>query len=102
MSKAYSIQELSGNTAWKVSKYSVNSGPYFPVFGLNMESTKYLSVFSPKAGKYGPEITPYLDTFHTVKVIQWVLECHFSVLWKGQFPKLSLSVPVMVAPPIFK
>ena len=25
------------------------SGPYFPVFGLNTE-------------KYGPEITPYLDT----------------------------------------
>ena len=25
------------NTAWKVSKYGVFSGPYFPVFGLNME-----------------------------------------------------------------
>ena len=39
------------STAWKVSKYGVISGPYFPVFGLN-------------TGKYGPEITPYLDTFH--------------------------------------
>ena len=28
-------------------------GPYFPVFGLNM-------------GKYGPDKTPYLDTFHAV------------------------------------
>ena len=28
--------------------------------------TKYLSVFSPNAGKYGPEKTPYLDTFHAV------------------------------------
>ena len=28
-------------------------GPYFPVFGLNTV-------------KYGPEITPYLDTFHAV------------------------------------
>ena len=36
------------HTAWKVSKYGVISGPYFPVFG--------------------PEITPYLDTFHTVSV----------------------------------
>ena len=27
---------------------------------------KYLSVFSPNAGKHGPEITPYLDTFHAV------------------------------------
>ena len=32
-------------TAWKVSKYGVVSGPYFPVFGLN-------------TGKYGREITP--------------------------------------------
>ena len=22
--------------------------------------------FTPNAGKYGPEITPYLDTFHTL------------------------------------
>ena len=34
-------------------KYGVISGPYFPIFGLN-------------TGKYGPEITPYLDTFHAV------------------------------------
>ena len=40
-------------TAWKVSKYGVISSPYFPVF-------------SPNTGKYGPEITPYLDTFHAV------------------------------------
>ena len=38
-----------------MSKYEVFSGPYFPVFGLN-------------TGKYGPEITPYLDTFHAVIV----------------------------------
>ena len=31
----------------------VISGLDFPVFGLNM-------------GKYGPEVTPYLDTFHAV------------------------------------
>ena len=36
-----------------MSKYGVTSGPYFPVF-------------SPKTGKHGPEITPYLDTFHPV------------------------------------
>ena len=40
-------------TVWKVSKCGVISGPYFPVFGLN-------------TGKYGPEITSYLDTFHAV------------------------------------
>ena len=41
------------NTEWKVSKYGVFSGPYVPVFRLNTE-------------KYGPEKTPYLDTFHAV------------------------------------
>ena len=35
-------------------KYGVISGSYFPAFGLN-------------TGKYGPELTPYLDTFHAVK-----------------------------------
>ena len=28
--------------------------------------TEYLSEFSPNTEKYGPEITPYLDTFHVV------------------------------------
>ena len=40
-------------TARKVSRYRVISGLYFLVFGLN-------------TGKYGPEITPYLDFFHAV------------------------------------
>ena len=35
------------------SKCGVISGPYFPVFG-------------PNTGKYEPEITLYLDTFHAV------------------------------------
>ena len=30
--------------------------------------TAYLSVFSPNAGKCGPEKTPYSDTFHVVRV----------------------------------
>ena len=47
-------------TVWKVSKYRVLSGPYFPALGLNTEI--YLE-------NYGPEKTPYLDTFHTVKQI---------------------------------
>ena len=34
-----------------MSKYEFFSGPYFPVFG-------------PNRGKYGPEKTPYLHTFH--------------------------------------
>ena len=35
------------------NKYGVISGEYFPVF-------------SPNTVKYGPEITPYWDTFHAV------------------------------------
>ena len=33
----------------QLKKFGI-SGPYFPVFGLN-------------TGTYGPEITPYLDSF---------------------------------------
>ena len=36
-----------------MSNYTVISGPYFPVLGLN-------------TGKYRPEISPHLDTFHAV------------------------------------
>ena len=36
-----------------MSKYGDFSGLYF-------------SAFSPNAGKYGPEKSPYLDTFHAV------------------------------------
>ena len=46
------------HTAWNVSKYEVFSTPYFPVFGLH-------------TGKYGPEKTPYLDTFHAVFHLKW-------------------------------
>ena len=55
-------------TVWKVCKYGVISGPYFPVF-------------NPNTGKYGPEITAYLDTFHaeiTVK-ISYTLLLNFAV-----------------------
>ena len=41
--------------ARRVSKCGVISGLCFPVFGLN-------------TGKYRPEINPYLDTFHAVRV----------------------------------
>ena len=47
-----------------MSKYGVISGPYFFVFGLN-------------TGKYGPEITPYLDTLYVVWVMFPVLQYSF-------------------------
>ena len=51
-------------TTWKASKNGVLSGSYFPVFWLN-------------TGKYWPEKTPYLDTFHAVSVYQ-----KYSRFWK--------------------
>ena len=39
-----------------MSKGRVFSGPYFPAFWLN-------------TGKYGPEKTPYFDTFHAVNAM---------------------------------
>ena len=49
----YSGRFLLVITGWKVSKYGVISGTSFPAF-------------SPNTGKNGPEITPYLDTFHAL------------------------------------
>ena len=47
-----------------MSKYGVIFGPYFPVFGMNTGYAPY--IFSPNTGKYEPEITPYLHTYHAV------------------------------------
>ena len=50
------------STAGKMSKYGDFSGPFF--FHI---CTEYdFPVFSPTVGKYGPEKTPYLDTFHAI------------------------------------
>ena len=40
------MRKCYSDAAWKLSKYGV--------------------IFGPNTGKYGPEITPYLDTLHTV------------------------------------
>ena len=57
-------------------KYRVFSGPHFPAIG-------------PNAEKYGPEKTPYLDTFHAVTA------AHNFPLFSvqtGQFLKRLLNV----------
>ena len=49
---------------------------------------RYLSVlFSPNAGKYGPEKTPYLDTFHAV--IIWVQALNSR--WDSQLNSIYLT-----------
>ena len=61
---------VNKDTAWKVSKYGVFSGPYFLV----------IPVFSLNTGKYGTEKTPYLDNFHTVGVIAF-FQIHVILQW---------------------
>ena len=55
-------------TAYKVSKYGVFSGPYFPAFELNMEIYEVNLRTQSKCGKIQTRKTPYLDTFHAVYV----------------------------------
>ena len=68
-------------TAWKVSKYGVISGPHFPVFG--------------------PEITPYWDTFHVVhdyhfiiKELAKALDGEFNCFGENTEKCKTFSVPV--------
>ena len=49
-----------------MSRYGVISGPYFPVY-------------SPNTGKYGPEITPYLDAFHNSESIKRLINKNANV-----------------------
>ena len=49
----HTFKSVTNDHCVKSAQNEVISGPYFPVF-------------SPNTGKYGPEITPYLDTFHAV------------------------------------
>ena len=87
---------LSTITAWKVSKYGVFSGPYFPAFSLNTE--RYFvfsfSVFSLNAVKYGPEKTSYLDTFHAVYFIVFInhLLCFYISVFRLSFKQPRMCV----------
>ena len=54
-----------------MSRYGVISGS-FPAFGLNTDRYLHLSILSPNAGKYRPEITPFLDTFHAVRTAKYL------------------------------
>ena len=46
---------------------------FFPHSGWIRRDISYLSVFSPNARKCGPEITLYLDTFHAVYSIGFLM-----------------------------
>ena len=78
----------------KSAKYGVFSGPYFPAFGLNTERygvSPYLSVFSPNAGKYGPEKIRIWTLF-----TQWMF-AEESICTKSQCPDYVLQMYVKLA-----
>ena len=75
----------SDKQAWKVSKYGVISGMIF----LYSDGIPYLSVFSPNTGKYGPEITPYLDSFNAENSIESELNQH--LIWDQIFGSKHLQ-----------
>ena len=54
-----SLREKCANTEFFLARI-------FPHSDWIQRDTPYLSIFSPNVGKYGPEKTPYLDTFHAV------------------------------------
>ena len=63
------------DTTRKVSKCGVISGERYFV-SLRIQS---------ECGKYGPEITQYLDTFHTVRMIEKMMKFVYVVLDKILF-----------------
>ena len=89
----------------------------FPHSHQIRRNTPYLSIFSPYAGKYGPEKTPYLDTFHAVTA-SWVIriikikaspwkqliarsvsfQTHLNVVWKTSNLKISKKFPGKSSP----
>ena len=48
---------------WSITKNEILEAKRSYFENLDIQ---YLSVFSPNGGKYGPEKTPYLDTFQAV------------------------------------
>ena len=66
---AYYLLIFSINTTWNVSKYGIFSGPYFPAFGLNTDRYEVSLRVQSICGRYRPEKTLYLDTFHVVSAM---------------------------------
>ena len=75
-------------TARKVSKCRVFLVHIFPHSDWIRRDTSYLSVFCSNAGKYGPEKTPYLDTFHTVYLDIYVLDDY--AIWTVFYKKTQM------------
>ena len=59
------------DTARKASIFGIIHVRIFTHLDWIRRDTEYPSVFSPNAGKYGPEKTQYLDTFHALFMHSW-------------------------------
>ena len=72
----------------------------FPHSDWIRRDTSHFSVFSPNAGRYGPEKTPYLDTFHTVSVFKNDWRTHSNLrlktLKKMEAPKKTKNLVVLI------
>ena len=53
--------------------------------------TEYGEILSPNTGKYGPEITPHLDTFHSVHL----MATYILILMFACF-KLSIAFAILL------
>ena len=64
------------NTGWKVSKYAVFSGMYFPAFGVNLERYSVSLCIQSKCGKMQTRANPLFGHFShsaTLKRRKWYL-----------------------------
>ena len=89
--REYRSGALAGNdhcvTSVRVRSFP---GSYFPGLGLNMEIrryTKYLSLFSPNAGKYGPE-----NLVIQTLLKQWSSSLLREILHEQQYDKMKSFV----------
>ena len=83
------IAEYFSNFKRKLSRHILKN--FVKTLPEKCPNTEYLSVVSPNAGKYGPEKTPYLDTFHAVKksITKSFIEELQSWLFSGIYQKFS-------------
>ena len=53
-------------------RHCLNCADNVPFFLIPNHCVKSAQIFRPNTGKYGPEITPYLGTFHTVECLTFI------------------------------
>ena len=66
--KYINYEKIKINSISGISQ-TIYQNDYVIYFYLEISLSTDLSALSPNAGKYGPEITPYLDTFHAVNIV---------------------------------